>query len=860
MFNVHTDCQLCPLHQTARNPGLPTRTLYDGQPVIKRVALLFVGQSPGHQEDMKGKSFVGYTGQLLEKLVRKARLTDYADVYLANSCQCKPPQGADESQANIRACLPYLQDDVVLLGGMYEEVIIVALGAKAAYSTTHLSSLGEALKKQGQKSTVFDGMVRVFCTFHPAILHPLREPGKIFAVETHFSLILRYLQGEFIPNELQIEPEVGIDPPQSLPPFATMDIETYGILEGKEQTVFHPIKSKEIDGIPFEDQIVTVSFGWRGGIGGQLRTAQYVWSEPTHRPKIRLWFRRICEQKVVLVGQNIKFDLLYLYLSQDPELPYWISQRKLTLDDTLLVSFLLYEQQPEKGLKELATLFGIADYSEVHVTGKSGNAKSPWDKDLHYYNCLDTAATLVLYEELLRRIKERYGLDSPKLSKACAWTRNMILWDTFYLEATGSSFDVAKLQTFHKEESIRCKNLLTSAETDHGIKLCGTGSDAPLRQLLLDCLLEARLMDDSRVEWTGKTKKISIGVENVNLILEHIPDGKNKQLIAMFQDYKERSKLVSTYTGPLLTDPQKGIMAHTGNVGMVYPTWYAIPMYSERGGSSDAKSGGQIQGRFSCKKPARQTEPHSIRDCSCSRWPGGKIVEYDVNQDHLRMAALLSGDPLLMEAYTKEGESIHTRTALTLFPNENPVGFKKREPVKYALGKTLNFLVLFRGGAEAFQSTARRDAGIEVDIEFCDRAIKTWYAKHHVYKAWQDEMIALAGRQGYLVLPTGWSRTFGVGCTAGKGGEICNFLHQTPCAQLMHSAQYRAKARFMEANLRSVICLQIHDALFVDTYPAEGEQVDAIMDDCMKHPPLLDVFSRWVGRTVPWDYERKENK
>lgn len=860
MFNAHTDCQLCSLHQTARNPGLPTRTLYDGQPIVKNKALLFVGQSPGHQEDMKGKSFIGYAGQLLEKLVRKARLTDYADVYLANSCRCKPPQGADESQANIRACLPYLQEDVALLGGMYEEVIVVALGAKASYSTLHLSSLGEALKKQGQKSDIFGSKdVRVFCTFHPAILHPLREPGKIFAVETHFSLILRYLKGEFIPNELQIEPEVGIDPPQNLPPFVTMDIETYGILEDKEQTVFHPIKSKEIDRVPFEDQIVTVAFGWREGIGGQLRTAQYVWSEPLHKEKIRKWFQKISTQGVVLVGQNIKFDLLYLYLSQDPELPYWINQRKLTLDDTLLVSFLLYEQQPEKGLKELATLFGIADYSEVHVTGKSGNAKSPWDKDLHYYNCLDAAATLVLYEELLLRIEERYGPHSEKLSKTCSWTRNMVLWDTFYLEATGSSFDVAKLQAIHKKEEGRCDKIQSLVKEKYGIALSGTGSDKPLRQLMLDCLKEANLLEDSRVEWTGKTKNISIGVENINLARNNLPYGRNRKIISPFQRYKEKSKLVSTYTGPLLTDPHKGMMAPTGNIGMVYPTWYAVPMYSERGGSSDAKSGGQIHGRFSCKKPARQTEPHSIRDCSCSRWPGGKIVEYDVNQDHLRMAALLSGDPLLMEAYMKEGESIHTRTALTLFPNENPVGFKKREPTKYKLGKTLNFLVIFRGGAKAFQSTARRDEGIEVDIEFCDRAIKTWYAKHHVYKAWQDEMIALAGRQGYLVLPTGWSRTFGIGCVEGKEGEICNFLHQTPCAQLLHSAQYRAKARFMEANLRSVICLQIHDALFVDTYPAEGERVDAIVDDCMKHPPLLDVFSRWVGRTVPWAYEKVEH-
>ncbi|KKL12399.1 hypothetical protein LCGC14_2536130, partial [marine sediment metagenome] len=50
--------------------------------------------------------------------------------------------------------------------------------------------------------------------------------------------------------------------------------------------------------------------------------------------------------------------------------------RRLKIDDTLILSFLLYEQQPEKGLKELSMLFGISDYSKVMITANSGSAKS----------------------------------------------------------------------------------------------------------------------------------------------------------------------------------------------------------------------------------------------------------------------------------------------------------------------------------------------------------------------------------------------------------------------------------------------------------------------------------------------------
>ena len=149
-----------------------------------------------------------------------------------------------------------------------------------------------------------------------------------------------------------------------------------------------------------------------------------------------------------------------------------------------------------------------------------------------------------------------------------------------------------------------------------------------------------------------------------------------------------------------------------------------------------------------------------------------------------------------------------------------------------------------------------------MDISFCQNAITKWYDKHHVYKEWQDRMIDLAAQQGYLVLPTGWSRTFGLGATnvAGQAGEICNFLHQTTCSQVTHSAHYKIKLQFLKYRLRSIVCLNIYDALFVDIYPAEEKAVDEIVGEAMTHPPLLPVFERWCGRTIPWTFEKEEYK
>ena len=861
IFDRHSECQLCPLHESAKHPGLPSKVLYQQTelPKPKDIAILFVGKSPNFWEDKRKEIFVGYAGKLLDKMVLSSELYNYADIFLANACRCRPPQGGDVSQSQVRTCREYLQVDVAKLQAQYKEVVIFALGAKACYSTLNISSLNETLKKQGKRSQFFgEPEPRVFATFHPTMLHPTRKPGLIRAVETHFSLARRYLQGDYIPNEFTVVPELGIDVPKNLPKRVGLDIETYGILAGKEQTVFHPIKSKEVDGIPYKKQVVTVSFSWYDG--PKLRTSCYIWNKPAHRKIVCKWFRRMSKDKIVCTGQNIKFDLLYLQFCGEPELKYWIDPRRLIADDTMIWSFLLNEQQPEKGLKELSTLYGIYDYSQHKVMSKSGNAKSPQDKNLHLLNCADTAATLCLQRDLERMIAEHYGEDSYKLSDTCAWVRNMIIWDTLDLEANGSAFNIKKLTEFHDTTTYICTWLDKISEVTYNIKLHGKGSDAPLRQFMLDCLDEVGLISDPRVTWSDKTKKISIGVENVNLLKSSEIKGRSLEIISLFQEFKEQSKIVSTYTKPILEDPRRGITTRNRGVGLAYPNWYPVPAYANRSGSSDDKAGGQIQGRFSCKKPARQTEPRSIRNCSCSRFPGGKLIEYDVSQDHLRMAALLSGDPLLMEAYKVEGGNIHLQTAFSIFPKEYGPNFKKEHPRKYTVSKNLNFLVLFRGGATAFQSEAREKAGTELDIGFCQDAIDIWHRKHYVYKQWQDSMLALAARQGYLELPTGWSRSFGLGQEniETQAGEVCNFLHQAPCAQITESAHYRAKRQFLKYNLRSVICLNIYDALFADTHPAEEHIVDEILDEAMTYPPLLPVFEKWCGRKIPWKNERKD--
>ena len=202
---------------------------------------------------------------------------------------------------------------------------------------------------------------------------------------------------------------------------------------------------------------------------------------------------------------------------------------------------------------------------------------------------------------------------------------------------------------------------------------------------------------------------------------------------------------------------------------------------------------------------------------------------------------------------------MHTMTAQDIFPDADPSDPKWKDSKEYHLGKTLNFLVIFKGGADTYVQTARRDVGIEIEKGFAQMAISTWYAIHPVFEEWQNQLLVEAKTKGYMETITGWSRTFAFG---NKGiqtsiNEICNCVIQIPCAQCTQAAQYKIQGELLRRKMRSVVCLQIHDSNFVDQYPGEEEECDAIVKKHMERPRILEALEQKLMRTIPFVCEKK---
>lgn len=87
--------------------------------------ILIIGEGPGQTEDETGLPFVGKAGQLLEKILAAVKLDSEQDVYIANIVKCRPPGNRKPSDAEMQACLPYLQEQLRII----DPKIILLMGA-----------------------------------------------------------------------------------------------------------------------------------------------------------------------------------------------------------------------------------------------------------------------------------------------------------------------------------------------------------------------------------------------------------------------------------------------------------------------------------------------------------------------------------------------------------------------------------------------------------------------------------------------------------------------------------------------------------------------------------------------------------
>jgi uracil-DNA glycosylase family 4 len=152
------ECTRCKLHKGRTNIVFGVGSA--------KAQLVFVGEGPGRDEDIRGEPFVGRAGKLLTQMIEAMGLRR-EDVYICNVVKCRPPENRLPEKDEITTCSPFLfrQIDVI------RPKVICCLGSCA--SQTLLQTTQGISRFRGEWFD-FRGS-KLIATYHPAYL--LRNPN-----------------------------------------------------------------------------------------------------------------------------------------------------------------------------------------------------------------------------------------------------------------------------------------------------------------------------------------------------------------------------------------------------------------------------------------------------------------------------------------------------------------------------------------------------------------------------------------------------------------------------------------------------------------------------------------------------------
>jgi DNA polymerase len=145
-----TKCTKCDLSKT-RNKSVPGKGNY-------KADVIFVGEAPGKNEDMKGEPFIGIAGKKLTMALESAGVTR-EEVYITNIVKCRPPKNRVPTTDERNTCQNYLEKEIDII----KPKIICVLGNTAFNSLLNGNEITKFRGKIAKKNNQL-----YFLSVHPA--------------------------------------------------------------------------------------------------------------------------------------------------------------------------------------------------------------------------------------------------------------------------------------------------------------------------------------------------------------------------------------------------------------------------------------------------------------------------------------------------------------------------------------------------------------------------------------------------------------------------------------------------------------------------------------------------------------------
>ncbi|MGH2920700.1 MAG: DNA polymerase, partial [Gaiellaceae bacterium] len=283
------------------------------------------------------------------------------------------------------------------------------------------------------------------------------------------------------------------------------------------------------------------------------------------------------------------------------------------------------------------------------------------------------------------------------------------------------------------------------------------------------------------------------------------------EIVGVIEEWREYSKLVNTYLGPLPTLISKTdgrlhttfnqAVAATGRLSTTNPNLQAIPIRTELGR--------EIRSAFIAET-------------------GHQLLSADYSQIELRILAHVSGEPKLGEAFER-GEDIHTATAAEVL-GKDPATLTTGER---SIAKMINFGIVY--GISAFGLSEN----LEIPREEAQAYIDAYLARFPHVQDFIRRTIEQAERDGYATSLMGRRRPVqelraSNRQTRSLGERLAvNFVMQGSNADIIKVAMVRIHDRLRAEGRGARLVLQVHDELLLEVPDAEVSAVKELVREEM---------------------------
>ncbi|MEO7617977.1 MAG: DNA polymerase, partial [Candidatus Saccharibacteria bacterium] len=489
--------------------------------------------------------------------------------------------------------------------------------------------------------------------------------------------------------------------------------------------------------------------------------------------------------KIGKVGHNIKFD--YEMIKR-----YGVRVAPVAMD-TMVAAFLLNSLGRSQSLDGLA--YDLLDIEMIPITDLIGTGKTQGSfdqvsiEDAVIYASEDADITWRIYEILKPQLEEK-GL--TKLGDETEWPLIPVLGD---MELAGIELDVKFLEDFKVRLDKQVGELATQIYEQAGQEF-NLNSPSQLGQILY-----------GRLELsTVGLKKGKTGFSTAAAELEKLRNAH--PIIPMLMSFRELDKLKSTYVDalPQLVKSDGRIhtsfnqtIAQTGRLSSTNPNLQNIPVRTEQGR--------EIRQAFVAPK-------------------GRVLVSADYSQIELRVAAALAHDEDMIETF-KQGIDLHQKTAAELYS----VPLEEVSKEMRGNAKTINFGVLYGMSAHGLSVATgmdQKEASDFIKRFFEVRPALAKYIEETKKFAHDNEFTqTLFGRR--RPCPEINSSNFML--RSGAERMAVNVPIQGTAADIYKLAMIKVAEKLDGSSL---LLLQIHDELIVETDADKGDAVAAMMKETME--------------------------